>query len=71
MLRCFHLDHPENEMIICDRPRCEAIADYLEIEADGTEHRLCGYHTMSEKYVSHLPLRAPDLNTPHRSITVV
>ena len=40
MLQCFQLEHPENEMVLCDRAKCEAIADYLEIEADGTEHRL-------------------------------
>ena len=38
MLQYFQLEHPENEMILCDRPNCEAIADYLEIELDGTEH---------------------------------
>jgi len=49
MLQCFQLEHPENEMVLCDRPKCEAIADYLEVEADGTEHRLCAFHTMSDK----------------------
>jgi hypothetical protein len=64
MLQCFQLEHPENEMVLCDRPKCEAIADYLEVELAGTEHRLCALHTMSDKYASRLPSRAPDPNTP-------
>ena len=32
-------------MILCDRADCEAIADDLEIEDDGTEHRPCSFHT--------------------------
>jgi hypothetical protein len=71
MLRCFQLEHPENEMVLCDRPKCEAIADYLEVEADGTEHRLCAFHTMSEKYASRLPARAPNRNTPYRRLQII
>jgi hypothetical protein len=36
-------------MIVCDRDGCEAIADYLEVEDDGTEQRLCASHTRSYK----------------------
>jgi hypothetical protein len=71
MLQCFHLEHPENEMVLCDRPKCEAIADYPEVEADGTEHRLCAYHTMSDKYTSRLPTRAPNPNTAYRRFPIV
>ena len=59
MLQCFQLEHPEDEMILCDRKGCDAIADYLEVEADGTEHHLCAFHTMSQKYPSRLTARAP------------
>ena len=34
-MRFFHLEQPHDEMIPCDWPDCEAIADYLEIEDDG------------------------------------
>lgn len=71
MLQCFQLEHPENEMILCDRPKCEAIADYLEVEADGTEHRLCAFHTMSDKYASRLSVRAPDPNIPCRTLRII
>jgi hypothetical protein len=71
MLQCFQLEHPENEMVLCDRPTCEAIADYLEVELDGTEHRLWAFHTMSDKYASRLPTRAPNPRTPYRRIQVI
>jgi hypothetical protein len=71
MLQCFQLEHPENEMILCDQPNCEAIADYLEVEADGTEHFHCGFHTMSETYACRLLPRAPDCNSRYRSIQIV
>jgi hypothetical protein len=38
MLQCFQLEHAENEIVLCDRPKCEAIADYLEVE--GTEQSI-------------------------------
>ena len=67
MLQYFQLEHPENEMVLCDRPTCEGIADYLEVELDGTEHRLCAFHTMSDKYASRLPARSRSKDTlpPH------
>ena len=71
MLRCYQLEHPENEMILCDRPKCEAIADYLEVEADGTEHHLCAFHSMSDKYASCLPMRAPDPSLPYRVLRII
>jgi len=58
-------------MVLCDRQGCDAIADYLEVEADGTEHRLCAFHTMSYKYASRLPARAPDLSHPYRRLRVI
>lgn len=71
MLQCFQLEHPENEMILCDRKGCDAIADYLEIEADGTERRLCAFHTMSDKYASRLPARAPSHEFPSRRVGII
>ena len=71
MLQYFQLEHPENEMVLCDRPKCEATADYLEIEADGTEHRLCAYHTMSDKYASCLPTCTPDPSTPYHRLQII
>ena len=71
MLQYFQLEHLDNEMILCDRPNCEAIADYLEVELDGTEHRLCAFHTMSDKYASRLPTRSPDPNTPYRALRII
>jgi len=47
------------------------IADYLEVEADGTEHCLCALHTTSEKYTSRLPARAPDPSLPHRILHII
>ena len=70
-MQYFHLEQPLDEMILCDRKGCEAIADYLEVEADGTEHRLCAFHTMSEKYASRLPARAPNRNTPYRRLQII
>lgn len=63
MLQCFQLEHPEDEIILCDRQDCDAIADYLEIEADGTEHRHGGFHTMSHTYAARLRPRSPNRNT--------
>jgi len=71
MLQCFQLEHPENEMVLCDRPTCEAIADCLEVELDGTEHHLCAFHTMSDKYASRLPTRSPDPKTPYRRLQII
>lgn len=71
MLQCFQLEHPENEMVLCDRPESDAIVDYLEVEADGTEHCLCAFHTMSDKYASRLPARAPDPSRPYRALRII
>ena len=71
MLQCFQLEHPENEMALCDRKGCDAIADYLEVEADGTEHRHCAFHTMSYMYAARLLPRVPDRSVPYRHIYIV
>jgi hypothetical protein len=51
-MQYFHLEQPLDEIVLCDREDCEGIADYLEVDDDGSEHRLCGLHTRSEKYAS-------------------
>jgi len=66
MLQCFQLEHPENEMVFCDGPKCEAIADYLKVEADGTEHRHSAFHTKSHTYAARLAPRCPDPKVPYR-----
>jgi hypothetical protein len=59
-MQFFHLEQPYDELILCDRTDCDAIADYLEIEDDGTEHRRCSFHTRSERYASRLAARLPN-----------
>jgi hypothetical protein len=66
-MQFFHLGQPHDEMILCDRNECEAIADYLEIEENGTEHRLCSFHTRSTKYASRLAARLPNRALHYRS----
>jgi hypothetical protein len=66
-MQFFHLEHPPDEMILCDREQCGGIADYLEIEDDGTERRLCGFHTCSDKYAVRLPQRTPSCQQRYRS----
>ena len=66
VMQYFHLEQPLHELILCDRNDCEAIADYLEVADDGTEYRLCSFHTGSIKYASRLPARMPNLDLLHR-----
>jgi hypothetical protein len=67
-MQFFHLEQPLDEMIVCDRDGCEAIADYLEVEDDETEQRLCAGHTRSYKYASRLPMHDPNRRVPYRSV---
>ena len=69
-MQYFHLEQPNDEVILCDESQCEAIADYLEIEDNGTEHHLCAFHTRSQTHAFGLAARTPDLNAPHRRIKV-
>lgn len=62
----FLLEHPSNKTVLCDRPNCGRVADYLEIDGDRESH-VCAYHTTSEKYVSRLPERRPDPERPYRA----
>src|SRR5207302_10594790 len=67
-MQFFHLEHPLDEMMVCDWDGCEAIADYLEVEDDEAEQCLCAVHTRSHKYVSRLPVRASIRRVPYRSV---
>jgi hypothetical protein len=69
-MQFFHLEHLPDEMILCDCGQCGVIADYLEIEDDGTERRLCGLHTCSEKYATRLPQRTPSREQRYRSRSI-
>jgi hypothetical protein len=48
MLRYFQLERPQDKMIPCDSKGCDAKADFVAIEEDGTERYLCTPHTMSK-----------------------
>ncbi len=60
----FLLQHPSDAVILCDLPHCGRVADYLELDQEGCESRVCPWHTTSSKYVSHLPERTPDPSLP-------
>ena len=62
----FRLDHPPDRLILCNRLKCEDIADYLEINKQGGEDFVCAAHTSSARYVSVLSKRAPSA-APDRS----
>jgi hypothetical protein len=57
----FRLEHPSDKIVLCDRQNCRKVADYLEIDRQGHELRVCASHTTSEKYVSRLSERSPNL----------
>jgi hypothetical protein len=48
----FRLEHPPDRLILCNRPDCEHIADYLELDEQGCEDLVCAAHTSSEKHAS-------------------
>jgi hypothetical protein len=64
----FRLDHPPDRLILCNRPNCENIADYLEVSEQGDEDFLCAAHTSSVRHASVLPKAVPSAE-PHRSRT--
>ncbi|HXR16221.1 MAG TPA: hypothetical protein VN777_08390 [Terriglobales bacterium] len=55
----FRFDHPPDRVILCDRSNCEDIADYLEINEQGSEDLVCAAHTNSERHASVLPKGVP------------
>ena len=56
----FRFDHPPDRVILCDRSKCEEIADYLEINEQGHEDLVCAAHTSSERHASVLPEGVPN-----------
>jgi hypothetical protein len=63
----FQLEHPPNEVVICDHMGCEEVADHLDVDVQGREYRVCALHTSSDKHASRLPKRRPDPNLPYRA----
>jgi hypothetical protein len=61
----FRLEHPPDRLILCNRSKCEGIADYLEVNEHGGEDFVCAAHTSSERHASVLPKRV--YVEPHRS----
>ena len=61
----FRLEHPPDRLILCNRSKCEGIADYLEVNEHGGEDFVCAAHTSSERHASVLPKRV--CVEPHRS----
>jgi hypothetical protein len=63
----FHLDHPPDVTVLCDRKGCEQVADYLEVDDHGHEYRVCAWHTDSKTHASQLPTRESSPDLPFRS----
>jgi hypothetical protein len=40
-MKYFRLDHPPDRLILCNRSKCEDIADYLEVNEHGSENCFC------------------------------
>ncbi len=60
----FLLEHPFDRTVICDRPNCGRVADYLELDDDSESH-VCAVHTTSKRHVSRLPERSPNPALPY------
>lgn len=58
-MKHFRLEHPPDRLFLCNRPDCEDIADYLEINEQGREDFVCATHTGSERHVSVLAKGVP------------
>jgi hypothetical protein len=66
-MKFFHLHHPPDVTVLCDRKGCEQVADYLEVDDHGHEYRVCASHTDSKTHASRLPTRKPSPDLPFRS----
>jgi hypothetical protein len=62
----FYLEHPPDEVFLCDHDGCNGIADYLEVDGN-QEILLCSVHTSSQTYAARLPSRSPSALIVHRS----
>jgi hypothetical protein len=58
-MKYFRVDHPPDQVILCNRSKCEDIADYLEVNEHGGVNFVCAAHTGSERHTSVLPERVP------------
>jgi hypothetical protein len=47
----FHLQHPLNATVLCDRKGCEQVDDYLEVDDHGHEYRVCAVHTRTARRI--------------------
>jgi hypothetical protein len=47
-MKYFRLDHPPERLILCNRLNCEGIADYLEVNVQGSEDFVCAARTSSK-----------------------
>lgn len=63
----FHIHHPQDVTVLCDREGCEQVADYLEVDDNGHENRACAWHTESKTHASRLPTPEPSPDLPFRS----
>lgn len=57
-MKYFLLEHPPDRLILCNRPGCEDIADYLEVNEQGCEDLVCAAHT-SRRHALVLPQGVP------------
>jgi hypothetical protein len=63
----FQLHHLPGVAVLCDRKGCEQVADYLEVDDYGDEHRACASHTESKTNAARLSTRKPSPDLPFRS----
>ena len=63
----FHLQHPLNATVLCDRKGCEEVADCLEVDDHGHEYLACAMHTDSKPHAFRLPTRKPSPDLSFRS----
>ena len=62
----FRVDHPPDQLILCNRSNCEDIADYLEVNEHSRKEFACAAHTSSVRHASVLPKGVASAE-PHRS----
>ena len=65
-MQIFQLEHPRNEIILCDGD-CDLAACFLEIGDARDEKRLCPLHTHSAVHAATLPKRGAGAGFPYRS----